>query len=192
MRARRCATLIVATLVLAGCGGGPKAPPPGMDRFNAALCAPLVAEDTHLPLDPNLEGIKADIALASRTVASADKLQLSLTFRNTGLHGTSLALPQRAFSLAGFDLVDHACSPVSVAASETSKALAYRNSGPMPLNAGESATVDMALSDRAPGLALPPGIYAVRLALRVDAPSTVVRGTTLRSSWALFAVTGGK
>jgi hypothetical protein len=121
-------------------------------------------------------------------VTSTRGVRLSLTFKNIGQHVLTLSLPRQAFTLAGFNLVDHDCVPVRYAQSTTARALGYGDSGPMPLNVGESATIDASLDDLAPGLVLPPGIYAIRLALRLDPSATVVRGQTVVSDWALFAV----
>jgi hypothetical protein len=191
-RASRVAFSAALALGAFACGGGPKSPTQSMDRFNAALCPVPPHEDTSKPLDPNLDGVKADVVAASRTVTTASKLRLSLTFRNTGLHGVTISLPRQAFTLAGWSLVDHACVPVAYAQPPTAKALAYGNSGPMPLAIGESATIDTSIDDLAPGLALPPGIYAIRLALHPDASSPVVRERTILSDWTLFAVVPGK
>jgi hypothetical protein len=175
-------------LASAACGGKPKALPPGMDRFNAALCPKLPVESGSLPIDPNLEGVKADLGVLSRTVSSTSALRLNLTFRNAGLHGLTLSLPRQAFTLAGFNLVDHRCVPVAYVQPPTARALAYGNSGPMPLNTGESATIDSSLDDLAPGLKLAPGIYAMRLNLRLDATSSVVRAHAIVSDWTTFMV----
>jgi len=185
MRTLAGALLLVA---LVGCGGGPKSPTASMARFNPALCPATPREDTSRPLDPNLEGLKADLALMSRTVTATKGVHIALTFRNGGQHGVSLSLPQKAFSLAGFSLVDHDCRPVAFVPSPTAKAMRYGSSGPMPLKIGESATIDTELDDLAPGLVLAPGIYAIRLALPIVPESAVVRGETLRSDWSLFAV----
>ena len=72
----------------------------------------------------------------------------------------------------------------------TARALAYRNSGPMPLAVGESATIDSTLDGLAPGLELRRGIYAIRFALRMDPTVPTYRGRTVYSDWALFAVKG--
>jgi hypothetical protein len=58
----------------------------------------------------------------------------------------------------------------------------------MPLANGETATVDTSLDDLAPGLALKPGIYAIRLALKVAPAAPILRGKTIQSEWGLFAV----
>jgi len=174
-------------LALVSCGP-PPSPALRMPRFNAALCPALPREDLSRPLDPNLDGVKARIDLPTREVKSPALVRLSITYTNGGLKGVKLSLPQDAFTVAGFNLVDHACVPVRYGQPPTSKALAYRDTGPMPLNPGESATIDANLGDLAPGLILPPGIYALRLALRIDAAAPVVRGATVRSDWALFAV----
>jgi len=159
-----------------------------MARFNAALCPAAPRVDTSRPLDPNLDGVKGNLSLLSRTVTSTRGVRIALTFTNGGQHGITLSLPRGAFTLAGFSLVDSDCRPVPYAQSVTAHALAYGNSGPMPLNIGESATIDSSLDDLAPRLALPPGIYAIRLALKIDPVSAVVRGATIVSDWALFAV----
>ena len=182
------AWMLLAVALGSGCEGPPKAPPITMDRFNAALCPRPPREDLSRPLDPTLEGVKADVALVSRTVKSADGVRLTLTFHNAGLHGLSLALPRQAFTLAGWSLVDHACIPVPYAQSTTARALGYGDSGPMPLNAGESATIDSSLTDLAPGLVLKPGIYAIRLTLATAPSSPILRGRTILSDWVTFQV----
>jgi hypothetical protein len=173
---------------LVSCGGGAKAPTESMARFNAALCPAPPRVDTSRPLDPNLDGVKGNVALLSRTVTSTRGVRIAVTFRNDGQHGITLSLPRGAFTLGGFSLVDHDCRPVPYAQSTTAHALGYGNSGPMPLNIGESATIDSSLDDLAPGLVLPPGIYAIRLELKMEPVSAVVRGGTILSDWALFAV----
>ncbi len=152
--ASRGGALLPALLALAACGGHAEAPPPGMDRFNAALCPKAPAEDTSRPVDPDLEGAKAELAVAQRVVQPAANLRLVLTLKNIGLRNLSLVLPQQAFTLEGFELVDHACKPVTYVKPTTARALAYRNSGPMPLAVGESATIDSTLDGLAPGLEL--------------------------------------
>lgn len=188
--ARRLTAITLASVALTtACGGPPKAAGPPMERFNAALCPKLPVEDATLPLDPNLEGVKADLGVLDRMVNKAGSLRLSLTFRNIGQHGLNLLLPREAFMLEGFELVDHACVRVPYAKSAAATALAYSNSGPMPLAVGESATVDSTLSSLAPTLDLPRGIYAIRFALRAPPGRSDMRGRTIRSDWALFAVT---
>jgi hypothetical protein len=145
-------------------------------------------EDLSLPLDPNLEGVRVDLHVATRTVTAASALRLSLMYRNAGLKGFSLQLPRQAFSLSGYQLVDHDCVRVPYAESPAAGALAYSTSGPMPLANGETATVDTSLDDLAPGLALKPGIYAIRLALKVAPAAPILRGKTIQSEWGLFAV----
>ncbi len=159
-----------------------------MARFNPALCPKPPPEDTSRPLDPNLEGVKAELRVLDRTIRSVGEQRLTLMFRNAGLRGFSLSLPRQAFTLAGFDLVDHNCVPVPYAASPAAGDLAYRNAGPMPLAGGESATIDTSLDDLAPGLQLKPGIYAIRLALRFAPAAPILRGRTIQSDWALFAM----
>jgi hypothetical protein len=180
----------VPLALAAACGPPPKPPPPPMDKFNQALCPPLPPEDTSRPLDPALDGVKADLSLPQRTVKAAADLRLALTFRNVGLHGTTLQLPQSVFTLEGFQLVDSSCVPVKYAKPVAAKALAYKSAGPMPLNAGESATIDSSIDGLAPGLELRRGIYAVRLALRVLPGMPTLRGKTLYTDWATFAVLG--
>jgi hypothetical protein len=179
-------------LLATACGGGAKAPPSTMARFNASLCPAAPRVDTSRPLDPALDGISASVSLMSRTVTSTRGVHLAITFKSSALHRVTLSLPQAAFSLAGFTLVDAACRPVPYAVSPAARGLAYGNSGPMPLLSGESATIDSSLDDLAPGLVLKPGIYAIRLALKMDSSSAVVRGETLLSDWALFAVLPSK
>jgi hypothetical protein len=188
MRPLLFAIVLVACAASVGCGGGAKSPTAAMPRFNPALCPAPPREDTSRPLDPNLDGVGANLALLSRTVTSTKGVHIALTFRNGGQHGVSISLPQSAFSLAGFTLVDHDCKRVPYVASPTTRALHYGGSGPMPLKIGESATVDTALDDLAPGLVLQPGIYALRLSLPLIPESPVIRGETLRSDWALFAL----
>jgi hypothetical protein len=161
-----------------------------MERFNAGLCPKAPPEDTSRPLDPNLDGVRADLALPVKVVQPAARLRLVLTLRNGGLKNLSLALPQRAFTLEGFQLVNHACVDVKYLRPVAAKALAYRDSGPMPLRAGESETLESTLADLAPGLELPRGIYAIRLALRVDPGTPELRGRTIYSEWTTFATTG--
>jgi hypothetical protein len=161
-----------------------------MDRFNAALCPKAPAEDTSRPVDPDLEGAKAELSVAQRVVQPAANLRLVLTLKNIGLRNLSLVLPQQAFTLEGFELVDHACKPVTYVKPTTARALAYRNAGPMPLAVGESATIDSTLDGLAPGLELRRGIYAIRFALRMDPSVPTYRGRTVYSDWALFAVKG--
>jgi len=98
--------LLAVSLPGLTCGPPPKPPPPLMDRFDPALCPKLPPEDTSRPLDPNLDGVKADVALAQRVVVAAAAVRLALTFHNIGLHGLQLNLPQRAFTLEGFQLGD--------------------------------------------------------------------------------------
>jgi hypothetical protein len=179
---------LALALALSACGGQQKAQTAQMARFNAALCRKPPPEDTSLPLDPNFEGVKADLHVLSRTVTAAADLRLSLVFRNGGEHRFALSLPRQAFTLAGFDLVDHDCVRVPYLQPPTARALAYGNSGPMPLAVGESATIDSVLGDLAPGLVLAPGIYAIRLSLRIEPGEVSLRGRTVRSDWALFAV----
>jgi hypothetical protein len=162
-----------------------------MAKFNAALCPKEPSEDTSRPLDPAIDGAKAELATPTRVVEAAGALRLALTLRNTGLHRLVLELPQQAFTLDGFQLVDHACRPVPYTRGVAARALAYRTSGPIPLGAGESATLDSTLDGLAPGLQLTRGIYAIRLALRMDPSGPTVRGRTLYSDWALFAVKSG-
>lgn len=178
----------VLGLLAASCGDGPKSPDSLVARFNPALCPKLPVENSPLPPDPAVEGVKADVALVSRRVTSANFVRLSVTFTNTGLHGTQLALPRQTFSLEGYSLVDHNCVPVPFRSTATPRALAYGNTGPMPLKQGESATLDLSLDDMAPGLTLAPGMYAIRLAIRFDPSSNVVRAKALYSPWALFLV----
>jgi hypothetical protein len=161
-----------------------------MERFNAGLCPRPLPEDTSRPLDPNLEGVHADLTLPQKVVQPAARLRLVLTLRNGGVHNTSLALPQSAFTLEGFQLVDHTCRPVTYIRPVAARALGYRDTGPMPLRAGESATLESTLDGLAPGLDLRRGIYAIRLALHVDPATPELRGRTLYSDWATFAVTG--
>jgi hypothetical protein len=72
----------------------------------------------------------------------------------------------------------------------TAHALAYRDSGPIPLGIGESATIDSTLDGLAPGLELKRGIYAIRFALRMLPAAPTLRGRTIYSDWTLFAVRG--
>jgi len=188
MHAGTAACAVLLALGVAGCGGPPSPVTAQMARFNPALCPKPPPEDLSRPLDPNLEGVKADLQVLNRTVRAASDLRVSLIFRNVGLHGFSLSLPRQAFTLAGFDLVDHACVPVAYVEPPTAGALAYGSSGPMPLANGESATIDTTLDGLAPGLTLKPGIYAIRFALRVAPSGASLRGRTILSDWALFAV----
>jgi hypothetical protein len=177
------------SLTLLGCGGGNERES-AVPRFNPALCPKIPPDVGTLPPDPNVEGVKANLALVSRIVASAGLVRLSLTFTNLAQHSTRLALPRQAFSLEGYSLVDHNCAPVPYQSTATPRVLAYGNTGPMPLGQGESATLDLSLDDMAPGLVLAPGMYAIRLALRIDPSSASVRSRTLWSPWALFLVKG--
>jgi hypothetical protein len=181
---------LAALAALVACGPPPKPPPPPMERFNAALCPTVPPEDTSRPLDPNLDGVRADLAVAQRIVKAAADVRLALTFRNTSLSAHTLSLPQSAFTLEGYQLVDHNCAPVLYARPVAAKALAYKGSGPMPLKEGESATIDTSIDGLAPGLELRRGIYAIRLALRFDSNSALVRGRTVQSEWVTFAVKG--
>ena len=68
----RYARLLALTAALAlvpgvACGPPPKPPPPPMDRFDPGLCPKLPPEDTSRPVDPNLEGVKADLAVPQVT-----------------------------------------------------------------------------------------------------------------------------
>ncbi len=186
--AGRLSLALAALAAAASCGPPPPPPLPPMARFNAAMCAPLAPEDRSRPLDPNLEGVRADVALVNRTVTAASLLRLSVTFRNASQHGITLSLPQNTFTLSGFELVDSSCKRVPYNASPTSKMLGYRTSGPMPLAIGDSATIDAGLDDLAPGLVLPQGIYGIRLALAMDGGLASLRGRTVYSEWTLFAV----
>lgn len=189
-RPRNFGAGVALALALAACGGGPKSPDSTVERFNPALCPKIPADVGTLPLDPAVEGVKADLGLVSRRVASAALVRLSLRFTNFAQHATTLALPRQAFSLEGYSLVDHNCVPVPFRSTAAPRALAYGNTGPMPLAQGESATLDLSLDDMAPGLGLAPGVYAIRVALRLDPSSRVVRPRTLTSPWAIFLVEG--
>ena len=180
--------LVAVSPVLAACEGGPPPPPPVLDRFNPSMCPKIAPDRGTLPLDPAIEGVKANVSLVSHRVVSANFVRVSLTFTNGGQHGTTLALPRQAFSIEGYHLVDRNCVPVPYRPPTTPRALNFDTTGPMPLNQGESATLDLALDDMAPGLVLPPGTYALRLALRMDPKSHVVRGRTIYSEWTVFVV----
>ena len=163
-----------------------------MAKFNRALCPKDPPPDLSKPEDPEIEGARAALGTPDRVVPIAGNLRVELTMRNAGLHRMVLNLPQQAFTLEGFELVDHNCVPVRYVKPPTAHALAYRTSGPMPLGIGESATLDSTLDGLAPGLELPRGIYAIRFALRLEPAGASLRSKTLYSDWALFAVTGRK
>ncbi len=184
------AAALAALVAVSACGGPPPAPPPLMERFDSARCPKLPPEDLSRPLDPNLDGVKVDLILAQKVVRAAADLRMTMNFRNVGLHGLTLSLPQQAFTLEGFQLVDHACVPVRYTRSAAAKALAYKTSGPMPLKTGESATIDSDIDGLAPGLELRRGIYAIRFALRMESAATTLRGRTILSDWSTFAVKG--
>jgi hypothetical protein len=184
-------SVAIASVIVGGCAGEKERPPEMMAKFNAALCPKEPFEDTSRPLDPGTDGAKAELSTPTRVVEAAGALRLALTLRNTGLHRLVLELPQQAFTLDGFQLVDHACRQVPYARGVAARALSYRTSGPIPLGAGESATLDSTLDGLAPGLQLTRGIYAIRLALRMEPSGPTVRGRTLYSDWTLFAVKSG-
>ena len=175
-------------LGLAACGGPQKPVAPPMARFNAALCPKPPAEDTSLPLDPNLEGVKADLLVGSRTIRSVGEQRLTLTFRNVGLRGFSLSLPRQAFSLAGFDLVDHDCVPVPYVVSPVAGEPPTGAPARCRWRTASRPPSTRASTISAPGLTLRPGIYAIRLSLRMPPAGASLRGRTIQSDWALFAV----
>jgi hypothetical protein len=189
MRLSRLSMLLPLALAgLTACAGPPKVPPHVMPRFDVAKCPRPPAVDLTVPLDPNLEALKADITLVSKMLPNAAALRLSLTLRNVGTHGMTIDLPQKAFTLGGFELVNHDCVSVGYTQPAAAKALRYGNAGPMPLGIGDLATLDMALDNLAPGIVLPPGIYAIRLALDLDPVRGGLRGKRVTSEWMTFAV----